>query len=503
MIAPSQINNNLQIDQPVTIDTLAQAPIPREDVQRKQDMRQAWDAYKGNFHPPLKISPNQPDDNVLNNRCAPIVDKGASFLFGKILKVEATDESTDDNSKDSPIQDFINGLWGDDDEKMTLLSMLAVNGGVCGHAFLKLIPAQGSMKYPRLVVLDPQNVRIVTSPDDCSLIQAYVIEYATAELQRRQLIVRVDPDGMAGVAGEYDLDDTWVIANYARRVSGGSADGAWIPVGDQVKWPYPFAPVFGCQNLPNPNETWGKADLTKDIVGMNKVLNFVQSNTSRIIKYHAHPITYAVGLSSTQIQIGVDDLICLPSPDSKIEKIAAMENFNGLLEFAANLRADMDEQSRVPAVALGRTAELPKGNISGVALQLLFQPLIEKTIMKQRTFGKLIREVTRAALVVSGLIDLTDYESYPVEIHFPNLLPVDDLAAAQTAQLLQAIGVSQSTLMQELGYNPDDEADKTAQEGAKKLAAFSKGQGLPLTQQAMQIPQQDTQMQQQVGEGQS
>lgn len=491
MIAPTQINSNFDFEQSISIDALAQAPIPREDVERKEAMRDAWKAYRGKLQPPLKISPNQPDDNVLSNRCAPIVDKGVSFLFGNVLKIEATDESTDGVTEDSPIQDFINGLWGNDDDRMTLLSQMAINGGVCGSAFLKLIPAQGQMKYPRIVVMDPMLVRVVTADDDCSLIQAYIIEYnhSSGDLQKKQIIARVDPDNMAGIAGEYDLDDTWLIANYVRRAQGGTGiDGRWVQVGETVEWPYPFAPIFHCQNLPNPSEQWGVPDLTPDLIGLNKVLNFVQSNTSRIIKYHGHPIMYATGLSSTQIQIGVDDLICLPSPESKIEKLEAMTDFPGLLNFAANIRADMDEQSRVPAVALGRTESLPKGNISGVALQLLFQPLIEKTIQRQRLYGRCIREITRAALVVAGLIDITEYEDYKVDIHYSNLLPIDDLAAAQTATLLKSLGVSTKTVLSELGYDADDEADKTAQETA---------------QQVMQMPQQDAQMQQNVGEGQS
>lgn len=474
MIAPTQINNNNLTEQPITIDTLAQAPVPREDIDRKQRMREAWKSYRGELQPPLKISPNQPDDNVLSNRCAPIVDKGVSFLFGNVLKIEATDESTDsDADEDSPIQDFINGLWGDDDDRMTTLSQMAINGGVCGSAFLKLIPAQGSMKYPRIVVMDPMLIRVVTAPDDISLIQAYIIEYnhGSSDLQKRQIIARVDPDNTVGIAGEYDLDDTWMIANYVRRTQANSGqDGRWIQVGDTVEWPYPFAPIFPAQNLPNPNEQWGVPDLTQDLIGLNKVLNFVQSNTSRIVKYHGHPITYAVGLSSTQIQIGVDDLICLPSPDSKLEKLEAMTDFPGLLNFASNIRADMDEQSRVPAVALGRTEALPKGNISGVALQLLFQPLIEKTLMKRRLVGKCIRDITRAALVIAGLIDLADYEDYQIDLHWPPILPSDDLQAAQEAVLLQGLGVSQATIFAGLGLDAQDEAIKKAQEVALQNA---------------------------------
>lgn len=452
--------------------TLAQAPMPLVDQTRKRIMKDAWRAYRGDFPDPLKVNANQPNDNTKVNRCSPIVDKGVSFLFGPTLKIECAGHVLDSN----PLQDFVDGLWGDDDEKMTLLSKMAMNGGVCGQVFVKIIPAQGQMKYPRLVVLDPLLVRVVTPPDDCSLILAYIIEYPGPDtMLKRQVIARVDPDGMAGITGEFDLDDTWTITNYCQM----QENGSFFQVGKQDVWDYPFAPIIMCQNLPNPNEVWGVPDLTQDLIGVNKVLNFIQSNTSRIIKYHGHPKTIVTGVGAAEFKMGIDDTIFLPSETSKAVNLEAHTDFNGLLNFAETLRSDMDEQSRVPAVALGRATALPRGNISGVALQLLFQPLIEKTVQKQRLYGCFIREVTRCALVISGLLDIMQYESYPIELHWQNLLPVDDLAAAQTAILLQQLGVSQDTILQQLGYQAEDERTKTQTEQQHKLTAFSKGQGLP------------------------
>lgn len=463
-----------------TPQTLAQAPMSQADADRKRLMHDAWKAYRGDFAKPLKVAANQPDDNVLANRCAPIVDKGVSFLFGQTLKIECgggDDEDEQEYSDDDVegMQDYLDGFWGDDDDKMTLLAQMAINGGVCGVNFVKLIPPQGQMKYPRLVILDPLLVRIVTAPDDCSLVLAFIIEYPSVnDWQKRQVIARVDPDGEADVSG-YDLDETWTITNYVRH----GQLGSWFQSGEQEQWPYPFPPIFFNQNLPNPNETWGVPDLTPDLINQNKVLNFVESNTSRIIKFHGHPITYAVGLNASQIQIGVDDLICLPSPESKLEKLEAMSNLTGLLAFAEVIRSNMDEQSRVPAVALGRLAELPKGNISGVALQLLFQPLIEKTTLKQRVYGRLIREVSRAALVIGGKLAVEEWEDYQINLHWMALLPVDDLQAAQTAVIYQQLGVSTQTLLQKLGFDPDSENEKTQEESQQELTNYARGQGMP------------------------
>lgn len=502
MIAPSTLS------QPTAL-SLAQAPMPQADADRKRLMKDAWKSYRGEFAPPLKLTPGQPDDTVISNRCAPIVDKGVSFLFGQVLKIECGDAGEQPNAPDAPgdgdndeMTDFLQGVWGDDDDFMTLLTMLSTNGGVCGHAFAKLVPPLTDDGYPRVVVLDPQLVRKVTHPEDCALTLAYIIEYPTvAYWQKRQIVARIDPQGDLLTEGNLDPKDTWTISNYTRK----GEQGGWQQSGATEPWPYPFAPIFDNQNLPNPNESWGTPDLTPDLIAENRVVNFLQSNLARIIKYHAHPRTWASGVHMEEWNAAIDGTILLPSPESKLGMLAPMENFGGLLSFIEDIRSSMDEQSRVPAVALGRLEGLPKGNISGVALQLLFQPLIEKTILKQRLYGNLIRNVTRAALVLVGKLAIADVETYKVNLHFQNLLPVDDLAAAQTALIWKQLGVSEATLLQGAGFDPDAEAEKSTNEATKKVTQYAQGKGLPPTTQLppAQVPAADTQQQQQAGMGQN
>lgn len=458
----------------ITMQSLAQAPVPQADADRKRRMSDAWHAYRGEFQKPLKVDRDQPDDNVLVNFCGPIVDKGSSWLFGKPVKIAATETSGDQ----AKTQKWLDGFWGDDDDKMSLLSDAADNGGVCGQSFVKIIPPRGRMKYPRLVVLDPEIVRMVTAPDDCSLVLAYIIEYNYAmdynsgrgSLQKRQIIARIDPDGLAELAGEYDLDDTWTITNYMRYTSATGVQGDWQQVGESEVWPYPFAPIFTNKNLPNPNESWGTPDLTPDIIDQNKTLIFILSNLARIIKYHGHPKTWAKGLGAGQISIGVDDLIVLNSPDAQLGVLTPMENFTGILSVIATIMSNIDQQSRVPAVALGRQDQLPQrlGNLSGVALSLMFQPLIEKTEVKQRLYGKMIREVSRAALVIGGLLNVENMEDCKINLHWEPLLPVDNLIAAQEALILQQLGISMDTILAGLGYDPQDEAKKKAAEDKQK-----------------------------------
>ncbi len=51
----------------------------------------------------------------------------------------------------------------------------------------------------------------------------------------------------------------------------------WETVSD-VRWPYAFAPIVDCQNLPAPNEYWGVSDIEDDLIEITDASNFIMSN---------------------------------------------------------------------------------------------------------------------------------------------------------------------------------------------------------------------------------
>ncbi len=77
---------------------------------------------------------------------------------------------------------------------------------------------------------------------------------------------------------------------------------------------------------------------------------------------------------------------------------------------------------------------------------------------------------------------------YQIDLHWQNLLPVDDLAAAQTAPILKQIGVSDQTIMAQLGYDADDEMSQSQAEDAQKMINLSRGQAIPPIPPGQQQP---------------
>lgn len=451
--------------------TQPQYEISDADQERLRRVADAWQAYRGELAPPLKKMDDQPDDNVLSNRMQAIVDRGVDFLFGKELEISIEEGAPQE------AQDFLDQTWGRKETRIPLLQKLAMNGAMAGQAFLRIVPELD--KSYRLVVVDPSTVFVQTAAQDCETVQLYCIEYATdekingkpARVFYREEIARIDPDNDGDGGNPFaDTDATWLIQHWSRVGDRGN----WTPAGDPIGWPYPFPPLFSCQNLPNPNDFWGIPDITPDLIGTNEALNLVQSCVNRILKLYGQPILYATGTGEQVIDIRPGKIIGLPLAESKIVAVTLASDVASALSFATALRSDIDEQSAIPGVATGRISELPRGTMSGVAIELLFMPTIKKTDKKRCLYGELIIDVSKALLILNGMspdIDLT--------LAWQSPLPADDLQALQAAVIKKQIGISDATIQRELGYNPEEEMELSQTEDAQKLIAFARGQGMP------------------------
>ncbi len=437
--------------------------VAAEEQDRLLKFEAAWRAYNGKHPKPLKVEKGKRDPNVTVNYARVIVDKSVSFLFGHLEQDDLGFELKEGEQTEA--ERWLDAAWEEND-KMVFLHKLGVNGGTCGHAFVKIMLQQ---PYPRLVVLDPRDVTPVLDPHDLSNVLEYKIQYIGVDPQTgkamnyRQLIER---DG-----------ERWKIRDQEAEAdttsTGRSSTSTWRTVNEEP-WPFSWPPILECQNLPSPNDFWGMADLEGDILDLNKSINFLLSNLNKIIEVHGHPKTWANKMQNTdddEIKMGVDNLIQLPG-DGELHNLEMVSDLSSHIEFFARLREALHETSRIPEVATGKVEDL--GSLSGIALFILYLPLLELTGTKRRTYGGLIRRLNRRLLEIGGY-----GQNHTTKIHWPQLLPVD----RQTLLQDKEIGVSDSTLMQKAGYDPEQEKKKRQEEAKEKmniggalLGQFDRGQ---------------------------
>ena len=383
-------------------------------------------------------------------------------------------------------QTLIDTTWGRKEKRIPLLLDLEMNGAMAGRAFLRIQPQKKPKTY-RLIPVDPATVSVLTAPQDCETVLIFCTEYATTQeidgkmskVMYREEISRIDPDDDGDDGDPFaDVDATWQIQHWSRV----GDKGAWTPAGEPILWDYPFPPLFSCKNLPRPNSFWGTPDVTSSIIGMNTALNLNQSSINRLEKLFGGPILYANGAGQGNIDLAPGKIIGLGTVEGKITAVALPTDTANAMTFGGDIRSNIDEQSGVPGVAIGRIKDMPHGTMSGIAIELLFQPLIKKTDKKRCLYGELIIDVCKALFVLAGMSGDID-----VTLNWQSALPSDDLQSVQAAIAKKEIGISDTTLQQEIGYDPIEQANLRQVEDAAKLKNYANGVGLQPTDPAAAI----------------
>jgi hypothetical protein len=440
-------------------------------------MKRSYSFYVGNPPAPLVRRSGEPDDNVLISLGRSLVDTGVAYLFGEDVP------STIAGEKAERPQDWLDECWRRNKRALTL-QKLAQNGAVCGHVFVKIIPqgirtGAGAANWPRIVVLDPQTVNVVTDDDDCDLVEQYIITLPKRDEEgdsraaggdpRRQVIDRVS-DGDGNTTGWLLHDQRWV-------------GGAWV-TDLTTSWEWDFAPIVDCQNLPRPNDFWGEADLPDDVCSLLAQINRLASHHQKIVRVHAHPKTWARGMGTRTLDLSIDSVIQMPSETAELRILEMQSDLSSTREFLTQLSEYFAIVTRTPLVAMGVPDR--QGAISGVALQIRFRPLVQKTEAKRRTYGDLIVELDRRLLAIGGFGD-----GILTQLDWPELLPSDPLAERQTLVLDDGLGiVSKETLATKLGYDWETEQANKDKEraAAPPLPAMSVVPGQAAVDPAQPVP---------------
>lgn len=454
-----------------------------EERLRLEAIANRWKAFHGDTKKPLRVRAGGPDDNVRLPLAGPIVRKGVSFLFGQppafsvqslaAAQAEGEQREADAAQLEAQVeaaQQHLDAVWKAN-RKASLLKKLALNGAVAGHVFVKIVPDQPGLEVPRLVALDPSTCAVTWNDEDVEDAWRYTISWNAVSREpgllsrlrsrmRRQLIERND----AGTA--------WLVVNQEST----SSSGGWRTIGSPLLWPHPFGPIVDWQHLPVPNVYYGLSDLEDDLLELLQAASFTASNVARILRLYAHPRTWAKGLTAgqvAQLDISPDRVVALPNPDAELHNLEMTSDLTSSLAFYQELRQLIHERSARPEVASGKLENA--GSLSGVALAILYGPLLEDTEDKQTTYGEGLDDLNRR------LLELAGFEDLDVMTEWPDVLPADPVAEGQALMQDQALGVSKETLLAKRGYDPEEEKERREEEASDALesaqAAFDRGAG--------------------------
>lgn len=465
--------------------------------ERVRQIAERWTLYNGEHPKPLRVRRSKGgvaiDDNVTPNLVGLFVDKGVSFLFGEppsfVMPKDGgndndrasgdTGDETDDDAESeggvdvSPEEQHLDAVWRISRRK-TLLQELALNGGVGGHAYLRIvIPPDipgAAPRLPYLRALDTANVEVSFDQDDYKLVNAYKVEWLILDEKgqpavRRQMIEAVDP-----------IVGPWTITDYVSKSS--VANGLFMQLGAPITWSYPFPPCVDCQNLVVPNEYYGKSDLDGGLDALNASINRVLSNLAKVVRFHGSPKTWASGITTEALAgvvIDPEGIIGLPHPEAELHTLEMESSVESIIAAFDKLKGLLHELGRVPYLDPEKLEGV--GTMSGLALKILYGPLLELTSVKRGTYGDLLEETNRRLLAIAGMAKYDPAQQIHTEWADP--LPSDPATEATMYEAHERLGVSQHTIMEKLGYDPEIEKERRADEQAASMeqmqAAFDKG----------------------------
>ncbi len=428
-----------------------------EWVTKQNELTTRRDYRKGIHKQPIKSA----DDAIIVNFIGLQVDRSVANLFGKEPAFDLPGES------DAPAQQYIDEVWRAN-RKQNLLKQTAVYGAEAGTCYMKILPdgalTRDGRLVPRLIALDPATVTMDALAEDIETVIRYTIAYAIVDQTTGK-------DKAIRQVTEHDPDTgNWIITDYE------SINGArWEQTNVQV-WEYDFAPIVHWQNLPEVGSPYGRPDITADLIDLQDKINFVSSNTAKIIKYHAHPKTWGRGaLSQAKVEWGVDEMVMLSDSNGMIQNLEMQSDLGSSLSFIRYLRQAMFDVAR--SVDIDSLAD-KLGSLTNFGLRVLYQDALSKLEEKRGLYGEGIVEINHRLLELAGAPD-----SDGGEVEWPDIMPTNDSEVALAIRTDLELGlVSKQTAAGIRGYVWEDEEQRIADEsaagdnlGSALLRTFSQG----------------------------
>lgn len=437
-----------------------------------REVREAWNFYEG-YH--WEGIDDLDTPQVTFNYCQAFINKFVAFELGKGFTIQTpteldktpvtindpikevtldedgdgvieSEEVTEPKEKtiirERTIQEFLNQVW-EYNNRDQLLVELGQTKSITGEAWVKvhyqsqeeLAGLDPFQEYPmgkvRLSVVPTQYVFPRFNDHDRTLMDSLLIMYPihvtgyTGFLRRRLSESTV-------LYKEVWTQDEIVVYEGDRET-------------DRMTNPYGFIPFVQIKNFPVAGRTRGASDID-NIIPLNVELNTKKSDVSEIIDYHSAPITLVYGAKIGNLEKGANKVWGGLPKDAKVENLALQGDLAASSMYIKDVKTSMCEIAGIPETVLGGAAAI--SNTSGVALQYMNLPLIERTTVKRALTSAGLVHVNKMVLFVAlhhGLIqkpdDITMKDFVTNTVDLPDTLPKDELIELQKIQQEMLLGL--------------------------------------------------------------
>jgi hypothetical protein len=333
---------------------------------------------------------------------------------------------------------------------------LCIAAAVRGDAAVKVTwdaRANGAV----VAAVDPATLIVEVAPDDPCRIVEIVQCYGLRGNQIGPLFdaapVHLDPQR------RYQIVERWSDVRWTVTVAGQR-------LRDEPN-PYGWIPYVILTNHPSLTGFWGESDLA-DLYDVCRELNRRMRVLSQVLELSGAPIAVLENVDGSEgVRVGPGAKWELPE-GSRAYLLDLLGN-GGIslhLDYIGQLFRALHDLSETPRTAFGDSGR----TISGAALEVEIQPLIQKVARKRRQWDAFYQERNRRLLDLLERFGGEDLGGLRRTVTiWPNVLPSDSELAVRSAVALVESGIqSRRTALATLGSDdPDGELDRVATESAR------------------------------------
>jgi Phage portal protein, SPP1 Gp6-like len=398
-----------------------------------------------------------------------ITDFIINFTFSKGVQFRST------KATEAIVPNLLERVWEVDNNKATVLWEIGQQGGVSGDCFIKVAyeegyedPAGGT---------HPGRVRIL--PLNSSFAFPEFHPHDRERLIRFKLKYRFWGTSLEGTRQVYTYTEILTDDMIEEYINDELISSRPNPLG--------VIPIVHIPNVRVSGSPWGLSDCN-EIISINRAYNEIATDVADIINYHAAPVTIIIGAKAAQLEKGANKVWGGLPKDAKVENLeGGGSGLKGAMEFMDRLKKAMHEMTGVPETALGQA--MPVSNTSGVALSIMFQPLMNRYHQKIVQYSHGLERVNELVLRTLAIkepetlfldpdsdtlpkpeqlvqLDPNDPETYRSYCHFPPPLPLDKLIVLNEIQSLLSLGLqSKEGALRDLGEEfPESKLQEIRQE---------------------------------------
>jgi Phage portal protein, SPP1 Gp6-like len=368
-------------------------------------------------------------------------------------------------------------IWEIDNEKPAVLWELGNQGGVSGDVFVKV--AYDPEWTDDIGVPHPGRVRIL--PLNSAFCFPEYHPHDRSRLIRFKLKYRFWGTAAEGTRQVYTYTEIITDQAIEEYVNDELIDSRPNPLGT--------IPISHIQNVPVSGSPWGLSDIG-DIISLNREYNEKATDISDIINYHAAPVTIITGAKASNLERGPRKVWGGLPEKANVFNLENGVNLAGPIEYLELIKRAMHEMTGVPESALGQMQ--PISNTSGVALSIMYQPMMQRYNLKKLQYTVLIKRINELALrtlftfepdtvfydpETDGImeegqapqLDPLDPLVYQAQVEWAPPLPVDNLIKLQEIMQKMQLGLeSKRGALKDLGNAfPDEKMQEIFEELVK------------------------------------